>query len=78
MDVTVFNCVDVRANGTCGSGSYVTGYLLTPEAGASADLFLTGGVDIQSLEIGFGAMLFMFATGFGVGLIIAQLRKLRV
>ncbi len=61
----------------CSSFEWVPAYLLPSEAGEQLDLLIQGGFSPELFRIGFLGMLSMFAVGFGVGLIISQLRKLK-
>lgn len=44
---------------------------------ASTELLINGGFHLESFEIAFAGVLGLWAVGFGIGLIIAQVRKLR-
>lgn len=62
---------------TCSASTWVDSYVFPPETAASIDLLLGGGFSEEAFALGFIALLLMFGTGFGVGLVIAQLRKIR-
>jgi len=62
---------------TCSASTWVDSYVFPPETAASIDLLLGGGFSDEAFLFGFAALLLMFAVGFGVGLVISQLRKLR-
>jgi hypothetical protein len=62
---------------SCSAIDWIQGYVLPPEAGGQLDLLIQGGFDPALFRIGFLGTLSMFAVGFGVGLIISQLRKLK-
>lgn len=73
----VYVCTSVNQNApgnlTCTNQEYVQAYLLPPEYEQTQ-----GGFNSEMFGAGFGAVLLLFATGFGVGLVISQLRKLRI
>lgn len=62
---------------SCDSFQWIQSYVLPAEAGGQLDLLIQGGFDPELFQIGFVGTLTLFAIGFGVGLIIAQLRKLK-
>lgn len=63
---------------TCTGLGWVQGYILPPSAEGQLDLLVQGGFSEELFQIGFGGTLTLFALGFGIGLIISQIRKLRV
>ena len=52
--------------------------LLPASATDQLDLLLQGGFSVEAAELGFSAVLSLWAIGVTVGIIIAQIRKLRV
>ncbi|NQD92914.1 hypothetical protein HP532_09660 [Pseudomonas sp. CrR25] len=62
---------------SCSSFEWIQGYVLPPEAGEQIDLLLQGGFSSELFRIGFLGTLSLFAVGFGIGLVISQLRKLK-
>lgn len=62
---------------SCSAFEWIQGYVLPPEAGGQIDLLIHGGFDPELFQVGFMGTLSMFSVGFGVGLIISQIRKLR-
>lgn len=62
---------------SCDSFQWIQGYVLPAETGGQLDLLIQGGFDPELFQIGFIGTLTLFAIGFGVGLIISQLRKLK-
>lgn len=42
-----------------------------------SELLINGGFDAGSFEVAFVGVLLLWVTGFGIGLIIGQVRKLR-
>ncbi|MWV13746.1 hypothetical protein F3I62_16725 [Pseudomonas sp. R-28-1W-6] len=62
---------------SCSSFEWIQGYVLPPEAEGQLDLLIQGGFSAELFQIGFGGTLTLFAIGFGVGLVISQLRKLK-
>ncbi|MNZ79475.1 hypothetical protein D3C78_980790 [compost metagenome] len=63
---------------TCSSFEWVQGYILPPEASGQLDLLIQGGFSSDLFRIGFMGTLGLFVTGFGIGLVVSQLRKLKV
>ncbi|THG82152.1 hypothetical protein E5198_10320 [Pseudomonas sp. A-1] len=61
----------------CNTFEWVQGYVLPPEVSGHLDLLVQGGFSADLFKIGFLGTLSLFATGFGIGLIVAQLRKLK-
>lgn len=43
-----------------------------------SDLILNGGFDPDSFGVAFGGALVLWATGLAIGLIVAQIRKIRL
>ena len=71
-------CADVDpSNGSCIGETTYMAYLLPPEAGPQSEMFLTGGFDSEVAALGFTAMLTLWVAGFGIGLIINVVRKMR-
>lgn len=62
----------------CQSYQLKEAVLLPPSATEQLDLLLQGGFSLEAAELGFSAVLSLWVVGVGVGLIIAQIRKLRV
>lgn len=62
---------------SCSSFEWIQGYVLPPEAGEQIDLLVQGGFSTELFQVGFGGTLTLFAIGFGVGLVISQLRKMK-
>ena len=62
---------------SCTSFEWIQGYVLPPEAEGQLDLLLQGGFSTELFQVGFAGTLTLFAIGFGVGLVISQLRKLK-
>jgi uncharacterized membrane protein YjjP (DUF1212 family) len=62
---------------TCTAQGWVDTYVVTPDEQAQLQLVIQGGFDSSSFSLFFGGTLLMFATGFAVGIVISQLRKLR-
>ena len=65
------------ASVSCSSFEWIQGYVLPPSAESQLELLLQGGFSPELFQLGFLGTVLLFATGFGVGLIIAQLRKLK-
>jgi hypothetical protein len=64
-------------NGVCQSQEFVQGYVLPASAGDHLDLLFQGGFSTQGFALGFSAMISLYITGAGVGLVISVLRKLK-
>lgn len=64
-------------DGVCGQSGYIQGYVLPPSATDQLDMLLQGGFSSQGFALGFSAMIGTFVVGFGVGMIISVLRKLK-
>jgi hypothetical protein len=62
---------------SCTSQTWVDTYVLTPDEQAQLQLVVNGGFDADTFTMFFGATLLLFATGFTVGIIISQIRKVR-
>lgn len=62
---------------TCDAQTWTETYVVTPEQQAQLDLVINGGFDPEIFTFFFSATLMLFATGFAVGIIISQLRKMR-
>lgn len=60
---------------TCVQQEFVQAYLLPATAGEQLDLLLQGGFSAELFNAGFMGMLTLFATGFGIGLVLSVLRK---
>ena len=71
-------CTAVDGNGVCTATAFVSGYLLPPEAEANMNLFLTGGFDSDAMMVAFVGSMLLMSVGFGVGLLVSQIRKMRV
>lgn len=65
------------ASVSCSSFEWIQGYVLPASAGDQLDLLIQGGFDPELFQIGFIGTLTLFAIGFGVGLVISQLRKIK-
>lgn len=61
----------------CTSQGWVDTYVLTPDQQAQIELVIHGGFDPDTFTFYFGATMLLFATGFTVGIIISQIRKIR-
>lgn len=68
-----------NADGSIGCTSFVwvQGYVLPPEAAGQLDLLIQGGFSEELFQAGFVGTLTMFGIGFGIGLIVSSLRKLK-
>lgn len=64
-------------SGVCESSGYIEGYVLPPSATEQIDMLMQGGFSSQGFTLGFSAMIGTFAVGFGVGMIINIIRKLK-
>jgi len=62
----------------CDSTSLVEAALLPPHADSQLTLLLNGGFSIEAAQTGFFGVISLWIAGITVGLIIAQIRKLRV
>lgn len=62
---------------SCDSFQWIQGYVLPPSVDGQLDLLIQGGFSADLFQIGFIGTLSMFAVGFGIGLVISQLRKLK-
>lgn len=62
---------------SCSAFEWQQAYLIPPEASGAVDLLLTGGFDWDVFLQFFGGTLTMFAVGFGTGLLLSQVRKIR-
>lgn len=62
---------------TCDNQVWTETYVVTPEQQAQLELVINGGFDPEVFAFFFSATLLLFATGFTVGIIISQLRKVR-
>jgi len=71
-------CDAINAGSCVGNITYESVYLLPPDSSTQLGLLLGGGFDIQAAEIGFLSVITLFAIGFTTGLIVNQIRKLRV
>jgi hypothetical protein len=52
-------------------------YVVTPVQQAQIELMANGGFDPETFSFFFSATLLLFGTGFAVGIIISQIRKMR-
>ncbi len=64
-------------NGVCSSESYKPAYLIAPEDTTGAQLFLSGGVDYEVIQLGFMGVISLFIAGLTIGLILRQIKQLR-
>ena len=71
-------CSSWTADGSCAAVAWQAAYLLPESAGEQLDLLLQGGFSSDLFRIGFLGTLGCFVTGFCIGLIVSQLRKLKV
>lgn len=62
---------------SCSAWTWTQAYLLPPEAEGQIDLLIQGGFSPELFTKGFLGTLSLFAIGFGVGIVVSQLRKLR-
>lgn len=63
---------------SCSSWTWTQAYLLPPEAEGQIDLLIQGGFSPNLFGVGFTGTLTLFAIGFGIGVVVSQLRKLRI
>lgn len=63
---------------TCTLQKWVDSYVVEPELQAQLQLLINGGFDKDTFLQFFGGTLLMFAVGFGVGLCISQIRRLKI
>lgn len=68
---------DSGGGSLCNNQQWVSTYVVTPDQAAQLELLTTGGFDTNSFSLFFSGTLLLFATGFAVGIIISQLRKIR-
>lgn len=68
---------DAQGVVTCSASTWVDSYVFPPDTAASIDLLLGGGFSEEAFALGFAALMLMFAIGFGIGLVISQMRRLR-
>jgi len=61
----------------CTQQAWAEAYVVPPDAAAQIELLIQGGFDSETFELFFGGTLLMFAIGFGVGVIVSQLRKMK-
>lgn len=77
----VLVCAEFSQSGdgvtSCTKQTWVDTYVLTPDEQAQLQLVVNGGFDADTFTLFFGATLVLFATGFTVGIIISQIRKVR-
>ncbi len=66
------------ASHICDSTKLVEGVLLPPSSDGQLSLLLNGGFSIEAAEHGFLGIMSLWVAGLTVGIIISQLRKLRV
>jgi len=72
-------CGSIDVNGLCdGTITYVDAYLLPADSAPMLGLLLAGGFDSELATIAFFGVISLFVVGFTVGIIINQLRKLRI
>lgn len=62
----------------CDSTKLVEGVLLPSSSDGQLSLLLNGGFSIEAAEQGFFGVMTLWVAGLTVGIIISQLRKLRV
>lgn len=62
---------------SCSAYEWIQGYILPPTAEGQLDLLVQGGFSEDLFRIGFIGTLSCFAVGFGIGLVISQVRKLK-
>jgi hypothetical protein len=62
---------------TCTTQAWVESYVVTPDQQAQLNLLTNGGFDSEMFTTFFMGTLMLFATGFAVGIIISQIRKMR-
>lgn len=77
----VLVCAEFSQSGdgviACAKQTWVDTYVMTPDEQAQLQLVINGGFDADNFLLFFGATLTLFATGFAVGIIISQIRKMR-
>lgn len=74
----VLVCTAYSSDGTaCSSQAWVESYVVTPDQQAQLNLLTNGGFDSEMFLTFFMGTLMLFATGFAVGIIISQVRKMR-
>jgi hypothetical protein len=69
--------VQVCTDAECTSTELVEAYLIAPEDQPALDLLIQTDFQPELAQTGFLGVLLLFVTGFGVGLIIKLLNKLR-
>ncbi|MBK57304.1 MAG: hypothetical protein CML01_00510 [Pseudomonas sp.] len=62
---------------TCSQEQWTELYVIPPEMAAQLELVLTGGFDGETFLQFFSATIVLFIVGFGIGLVISQVRKVR-
>ncbi|WP_268796411.1 hypothetical protein [Pseudomonas huanghezhanensis] len=60
---------------SCTQQTWTETYVLSPDEQAQLELVIGGGFDAGTFTLFFNATLALFAIGFGVGIIISQIRK---
>lgn len=71
-------CVDLDLDtSVCNSESFKPAYLIAPDDSTGAELFLSGGVDYEVIQVGFMGVLSLFIAGLTIGLILRQIKQLR-
>ena len=63
---------------TCNEVGYVNAFLMQPEAEGLSALILNGGIDLDMVETGFLGVMSLWVAGLTVGIILSQIRKLRM
>ena len=72
-------CTSVDGSGLCdGTISYIDAYLLPIDSAPMLELLLVGGFDQEAATIGFFGVVSLWIVGLTIGLIINQIRKLRI
>lgn len=61
----------------CSQEQWTELYVIPAEMAAQLELVLTGGFDGETFIQFFSATIVLFIVGFGIGLVISQVRKVR-
>ncbi|MEE5058202.1 hypothetical protein V2J93_05345 [Pseudomonas alliivorans] len=79
QSVLICSAFQTSAEGviTCSSQTWSETYVVTPEQQAQLDLLITGGFDTEIFLQFFWGTIMLFIVGFGTGIIISQVRKIR-